>query len=150
MEKYDVSKASAQGDTVIKDVDKGFVRAMDSSIAMVRPGSPSYTFQPPTHSTDWVREVASHMLRTYRNITPTSREVCHSTDYTSHSTDCQGLPDKNALPDVARLPDVEKTVFLARVGRGIVGSEKTTRDAAVTEPEVAGQPRWSQHTGGPD
>ena len=97
------------------------------------------------------------MPRTYRNITPTSREVCHSTDYTSHSTDCaslstdcQGLPDKNALPDVARLPDVDKTVFLARVGRGIVGSEKTTRDAAVTEPEVAGQPRWNQHTGGPD
>ena len=78
MEKYDVSKASAQGDTVIKDVDKGFVRAMDSSIAMVRPGSPSYTLQPPTHSTDWVQEVASHMLMTYQKITPTSREVCHA------------------------------------------------------------------------
>ena len=64
--------------------------------------------------------------------------------------DCQGLSDKHALPDVARLPDVDKTVFLARLGRGIVGSEKTTRDAAVTKPKVAGQPCWSQHTGGPD
>jgi hypothetical protein len=52
VEMCDVSKASAQGDTGIKDADNGFVRAMDESIPMVRPGSPSYTFQPPTHSTD--------------------------------------------------------------------------------------------------
>ena len=78
VEKGDESTASAQGDTIIKDTDKESVRAMGGSIDMVRPGSPSITFQPPTHSTDWVQEVASHMLMTYQKITPTSREVCHA------------------------------------------------------------------------
>ena len=35
----------------------------------------------------------------------------------------------------------------------LVGSEKTTSPREMPrspEPEVAGQPRWSQHTGGPD
>ena len=40
--------------------------------------------------------------------------------------------------------------FKNRISMRLVGSEKTTRDAAVTKPEVAGQPCWSQHTGGPD
>ena len=59
----------------------------------------------------------------------------------------------HVLPDVVVLPDVDKTVFLARGERGIVGSEKTTSPREMPrspEPEVAGQPRWSQHTGGPD
>ena len=48
----------------------------------------------------------------------------------------------HVLPDVVVLPDVDKTVFLARGERGIVGSEKTTGslplDAAVTRQEVVG------------
>ena len=62
-----------------------------------------------------------------------------------------GLPDKN------KLPDVDKMVLLARWGRGIVGSEKTTSSTAAMprspEPEVAGLhavPRCSQHTGSLD
>ena len=93
-------------------------------------------------------------------MTPTSREVCHSTDCTSHSTDCtsfstdcQGLPDKNVLLDEVELPDVDKTVFLARVGRGIVGSEKTTSIPAAMPrspgPELTGLHACSHHTVGP-
>jgi hypothetical protein len=63
------------------------------------------------------------------------------------------LPVKNVLPDVAVLPE-DKTVFLASWGEDIVGSVRrrpgSTGDAAVTRQEVAGQPRWSQHTGSPD
>ena len=58
------------------------------------------------------------------------------------------LPDKDGLPDVA------KVYAMARGGRGIVGSKKTTEslpgDAVVTRPEVAGLhagSRYSQCTG---
>ena len=161
-------------DAIYKDADKQFVRAMASaqqrklerSLRMQHPStgtigparSPS-TFQPPSLCQDCVLGVAS-LYWSFRNITPRSRVVCHSTDYTSHSTDCtslstdcQRLPDMHVLPDVVVLPDVDKTVFLARGERGIVGSEKTTSPREMPrspEPEVAGQPRWSQHTGGPD
>ena len=54
-----------------------------------------------------------------------------------------GLPDMNVLPDVVELPDGDKTVFLARWGRGIIGSEKTTWSTTGMPwspvPEVAGQ-----------
>ena len=40
VEKGDESTASAQGDTVIKDTDMMFVRAIVRSFNMVRPGSP--------------------------------------------------------------------------------------------------------------
>ena len=154
----DVSKVSAQGDTVIKDTDRMFVRAMESAVHMVRPGSPS-TFKPPTHCQDYGLGVASHDW-SFCNITPRSREACRSTDYTRQSTDCTSLstdcyelPVKNVLPDVAVLPE-DKTVFLAGWGEDIVGSVRrrpgSTGDAAVTRQEVAGQPRWSQHTCGPD
>jgi hypothetical protein len=156
---------------IYKDTAKEFMRTMASaqqrrSLQMQHPStgtigparSPS-TFQPPAQCQDCVLGVASHDW-SFRNITPRSCEVCHSTDYTSQSTDCtsfstdcQRLPDKNVLPDVVVLPDVDKTVFLARGERGIVGSEKTTSPREMPrspEPEVAGQPRWSQHTGGPD
>jgi hypothetical protein len=63
VEMCDVSKVTTQGDTLIKDTDKGFVRAIDSSIDMVRPGSPS-TFQPPCQCQDCVLGVSSQMLGT--------------------------------------------------------------------------------------
>ena len=76
----------------------------------------------------------------------------HSTDCLGHSTDCKMLPDVDELPDVA------KTYAMARGGKGIIGSEKTTEglpgDAAVTRPEVAGLhgagPCCSQRTRLPD
>ena len=121
--------------------------------------SPS-TFQPPAHCRDCVLGVASHDW-SFRNITPRNREACRSTDYTRQSTDCTSLSTdcynellaKNVLPDVDVLPE-DKTVFLAGWGEDIVGSVRrrpgSTGDAAVTRQEVAGQPRWSQHTCGPD
>ena len=79
--------------------------------------------------------------------------MSHSTDCTSFSTDCHGLPDKNELPDVVELPDVDKMVLLARWGRGIVGSEKTTSSTAAMPrspgPEVTGLHACSHHTVGP-
>ena len=123
VEKGDESTASAQGDIVIKDTNRLFVRAMRGSSDMVRPGSPIRTFQPPTNTTDWVRAGSSHMVGTYRNKTP-SLLGSHSTDYTGHSTDCKMLPDVDGLPDVARV------YAMARWGRGIVGSEKTTSSTA--------------------
>jgi hypothetical protein len=161
VEKCDVSTASAQRDTVIKDTDKGFVRTMASaqqrrSLMVQYPStgtiglawSPS-TFQPPAHCLDCVLGVASQDC-SFRNITPRSCEVCRSTDYalqstdcTSFSTDCQkGLPDKTVLPDLALLPE-DKTVFLASWGEDIVGSVRRRPgslllDAAVTRKEVVG------------
>ena len=151
--------ASAQGDTVIKDTDEMFMRAMLRMVDIVRPGSLS-TFKPPAHCRDCGLGVASQDW-SFRNITPRSRKVCRSTDYMRQSTDCtsfstdcrKGLSDKTVLPDVAVLPE-DKTVFLASWGKDIVGSVRrrpgSTGDAAVTRQEVAGQPRWSQHTLGPD
>ena len=132
------------------------------SINMVRPGSLSYTLQPPTQCQDCVLGVASHIW-SFRNKTPTSQGLCHSTDCSSHSTDCTsfstdclGLPDKYVLPDVVKeLPDVDKMFLLARVGRGIIDSEKTTWQVMPRSPvpEVAGLhagPRCSQRTGSMD
>ena len=100
------------------------------------------TFQPPALCQDCVLGVVSQDW-SFRNITPSLLE-CHSTDCLGHSTDCEMLPDVDELPDVA------KTYAMARGGKGIIGSEKTTEglpgDAAVTRPEVAG-PRCSQRTG---
>jgi hypothetical protein len=139
VEMFDVSKVSAQGDTVIKDTDGMFVRAMLRTVHMVRPGSPS-TFKPPAHCLDCGLGVASQDW-SFRNITPRSCEVCRSTDYTRQSTDCYDeLPVKNVLPDVAVLPE-DKTVFLASWGEDIVGSVRrrpAPGDAAVTQPEVVG------------
>jgi hypothetical protein len=62
----------------------------------------------------------------------------------------------NVLPDVVELPVVDKVVLLARWGRDIVGSEKTTRSTAwmpqSSEPQVTGLhvASCSQHTGGQD
>ena len=65
------------------------------------------------------------------------------------------LKEVDRLPDVAGLPDVARVYAMARVGRGKVGSEKTTGPREMPrspepEPEVAGQPRWSQNMGCPD
>ena len=137
-----------------KDTDRMFMRAMasaqqriTSSTGTIGPGWSSGTFQPPTHSQDCVLGVASHDW-SFRNITP-SLLGRHSTDCLGHSTDCKTLPDVDELPDVAKM------YAMARGGRSIVGSEKTTEslpgDAAVTRPEVAGLhgagPRCSQRTG---
>ena len=88
----------------------------------------SGTFQLPTQWLDWVLEVVSQ-TRSFRDMTPSRRKVCHSTDCTRHSTDCtsfttdfQRMPVKHELPDVYELPDVGKKVLLAWRGRGIVGS----------------------------
>ena len=61
------------------------------------------------------------------------------------------------LPDVDELPDVAKKYTMARGGKGIIGSEKTTEglpgDAVVTRPEKAdlngAGPRCSQRTRSP-
>ena len=106
------------------------------------------TFQPPSQRLDWVLEVVSQ-TRSFCNMTPSIRKVCHSMDCTCHSTDCtsfttdyQRLPVKRVLPDVDKLPDVGKKVLLAWRGTGIVGSEKTTgfysSDVPVTRQEVPG------------
>ena len=147
--------------TINKDTDKGFVRAMASALKMGslqahhpsqgesgtigQAWSPGKAFQPPTQCQDCVLGVASHDW-SFRNITP-SLLGRHSTDCLGHSTDCETLPDVDELPDVAKM------YAMARGGRSIVGSEKTTSPREMPrspEPEVAGQPRWSQHTGGPD
>jgi hypothetical protein len=149
--------------TINKDTDKGFVRAMASALkrgslqahhpsqgesgTIGQAWSPGKAFQPPTQCQDCVLGVASHDW-SFRNITP-SLLGRHSTDCLGHSTDCETLPDVDELPDVAKM------YAMARGGRSIVGSEKTTEslpgDAAVTRPEVAGLhgagPRCSQRTG---
>ena len=138
-----------------EDTDSMFVRA-------IGPAWSQGTFQPPTQCQDWVREVVS-LIWSFRNKTPTSQGLCHSTDCSSHSTDCTsfstdclGLPDKYVLPDVVKeLPDVDKMFLLARVGRGIIDSEKTTWQVMPRSPvpEVAGLhagPRCSQRTGSMD
>ena len=164
--------------TINKDTDKGFVRAMASALKMGslqahhpsqgesgtigQAWSPGKAFQPPTQCQDCVLGVASHIW-SFRNKTPTSQGLCHSTDCSSHSTDCTsfstdclGLPDKYVLPDVVKeLPDVDKMFLLARVGRGIIDSEKTTWQVMPRSPvpEVAGLhagPRCSQRTGSMD
>ena len=151
--------------TINKDTDKGFVRAMASALkrgslqahhpsqgesgTIGQAWSPGKAFQPPTQCQDCVLGVASHDW-SFRNITP-SLLGRHSTDCLGHSTDCETLPDVDELPDVAKM------YAMARGGRSIVGSEKTTEslpgDAAVTRPEVAGLhagPRCSQRTGSTD
>jgi hypothetical protein len=156
----DVSKVSAQGDTVIKDTDEMFMRAMLRMVDIVRPGSLS-TFKPPAHCRDCGLGVASQDW-SFRNITPRSRKVCRSTDYTRQSTDCTSLATdcyneltvKNGLPDVAVLTE-DKTVCLANWGEDIVGSVRrrpAPGDAAVTRPEVVGLHACQLQSthGGPD
>ena len=90
----------------------------------------SGTFQLPTQWLDWVLEVVSQ-TRSFRDKKPSRHTVCHSTNY-------QRLPVKHVLPD--KLPDVGKMVLLAWRGKGIVGSDKTTKiyDVVVTRPDVPG------------
>ena len=122
----DVSKVSAQGDTVIRDTDKGFVRAMVSaqerrslpvqalqhpSTGTIGPAWSLGTFQPPAQCQHCVLEVASQMLGTYRNITP-SLLGCHSTDYAGPF--CYGL-----LGPLYELQDAAGSGRVAGRGQGL-------------------------------
>ena len=67
-----------------RDTNKGFVRAMDSektrslnpSTSTIGPAWSPGTFQPPDQCQDCMLGVASQTW-SFRNITPTSLEVCH-------------------------------------------------------------------------
>jgi hypothetical protein len=127
-------------DTGVKDMVLDSMRAMDNSVpersllmhhhadrgsssngqahtAEMQWESPGYTFQPPTHSQDWVT-VASLLFGTYRNITPTSQMF--------HSTDCSRDLPAYSHGLVKELPDVDMRDLLAGLVGVIVGSEKTT------------------------